>query len=134
MFSSGRTIQLGHRLVGRIIKTQNTFVKLASTTSHLGGFDFELDSGLKPNHDDLLSLSYSDPDLFWGTLAKSRLKWLHPYKEVQKCNIQEGQFSWFLNGKLNIAGEYACTLCKYKSGREWIEQAWEKRPSLLQLP
>lgn len=53
---------------------------------------------------DLYDFSIRRPTEFWGTLARSRLRWRSPFKTVMDCNMNEGRIKWFLNGKLNVSG------------------------------
>ncbi len=59
------------------------------------------------SHQDLYKFSLEKSDVFWGTLASSRLEWMKDYDVVQDCNLSDGKISWFLGGKLNVSGEYA---------------------------
>lgn len=56
-------------------------------------------------HDDLYKLSLDKPDLFWGTLARSRLDWFQDFGLVRDCNLGQGHIRWFLDGKLNACGK-----------------------------
>ncbi|WP_234418397.1 AMP-binding protein [Dongshaea marina] len=50
--------------------------------------------------------SINEPEKFWGTLARSHLEWIHPFKQVKNEVMEEGLFSWFLEGQLNVC--YNC--------------------------
>lgn len=56
------------------------------------------------SHEELYNLSITNPDKFWGPLARNRLRWIRPFAEVQKCDMKNGEFAWFLDGQLNISG------------------------------
>lgn len=71
------------------------------TTLSKPGFEFPAQV---PSHVDLQKFSVENPDLFWGSLAKSKLKWTKAFNTVQQCDMSKGQFSWFLNGQLNVSG------------------------------
>lgn len=49
--------------------------------------------------------SLTDPERFWGDLAKQRLRWVEPFDTVKKCDMEKGEISWFLGGKLNVSGK-----------------------------
>ncbi|XP_044070115.1 acetyl-coenzyme A synthetase 2-like, mitochondrial isoform X2 [Siniperca chuatsi] len=55
------------------------------------------------SHRDLYRLSVTDPDLFWGSAAADRLRWVKPFHRVQDCELGSGKISWFLGGKLNVS-------------------------------
>ena len=57
------------------------------------------------NHDALYAESINDPERFWGTLAKQRLRWMKDFHTVMDCDMNAGKISWFLGGKLNVSGE-----------------------------
>ncbi|XP_072360676.1 acetyl-coenzyme A synthetase 2-like, mitochondrial [Scyliorhinus torazame] len=52
---------------------------------------------------DLLDFALSDPDQFWGTLAKERLEWDQPFHRVQDCDFSRGSIAWFPGGQLNVS-------------------------------
>lgn len=56
------------------------------------------------SHEELYRFSIDQPDEFWGKLGTNRLRWLQPFETVQKCDMSEGNFQWYLRGRLNIAG------------------------------
>lgn len=56
------------------------------------------------SYGDLHKFSLSQPDSFWGTLAKSRLQWLKEFTEVSKCDLTNGNISWFGDGEINVSG------------------------------
>lgn len=57
------------------------------------------------SYQDLLRLSVTDPNRFWGSAAADRLRWVKPFHQVQDCDLRRGKISWFLGGKLNVSGE-----------------------------
>ena len=66
--------------------------------------EFDGRPGIK-SHQDMYNFSLEHPEIFWGTLARSRLEWIKDFDTVQDCNFVEGKISWFLNGKINVAGK-----------------------------
>ena len=56
------------------------------------------------NHDELYAESINNPERFWGTLAKERLRWMKDFHTVMDCDMNIGKISWFLGGKLNVSG------------------------------
>lgn len=57
------------------------------------------------NHDALYAESINNPERFWGTLAKQRLRWMKDFHTVMDCDMNTGKISWFLGGKLNVSGK-----------------------------
>lgn len=66
--------------------------------------EFENRSDIK-SYEDLYKFSLAEPDQFWGTLARSRLRWFKDFSIVQQCDLVKGNIAWFQGGKLNISGE-----------------------------
>jgi len=64
-------------------------------SSHLAG----------KTYTDLYELSVKDPETFWGSIAKERLKWTKPFHQVTDCDLSSGKINWFLGGQLNVSGE-----------------------------
>ena len=98
-------------------------LRYASTASGFQGFDSNFNTERQPSHDDLLKLSRVKPVLYCGTLAKATLRWMQEFNKVQECQMKDGNFSWFLNGRLNIAGKSAflvLTLQLHQSINEMI--------------
>ena len=58
-----------------------------------------------PNHATLYKESIKDPAHFWGELGHKRLRWMKRFTKVMDCNMAEGKFRWFVEGKLNAAGK-----------------------------
>ena len=86
--------------------------------------EFENEPGIN-THEDLYRFSLSNPNEFWGKLARSRLSWFEDFDIVQDCDISKGKIKWFLNGKLNSSGKpisndsittYLSTLRNMKQG------------------
>ena len=102
---SSQCIVLSQRLMRKGANKHYAHLRYASTVSGFQGFDSNFNTGRQPSHEDLHKLSRENPDLFWGTLAKARLRWMQEFNKVQECQMKDGKFSWFLNGKLNIAGK-----------------------------
>ena len=57
-------------------------------------------------HEDLYELSLNKPDIFWGTLARSRLDWFKEFGMVRDCDLGKGHIRWFLDGKINVSGKF----------------------------
>ena len=49
--------------------------------------------------------SLEHPDLFWGELARARLRWSREFDRVQDCDLTYGRLQWFIGGQLNVSGE-----------------------------
>lgn len=54
----------------------------------------------------LYQQSIERPDEFWGEQARTRLSWLHDFKQVSDSDFPNGEIAWFLGGRLN-----ACENC-----------------------
>lgn len=50
--------------------------------------------------------SLEDPDTFWGTAARSTLKWFKDFDRVSQGGFEQGDVAWFTGGQLN-----ACYNC-----------------------
>ncbi|SBS87031.1 acetyl-CoA synthetase, putative [Plasmodium malariae] len=68
--------------------------------------------------------SINNPEMFWGNIAKSSLRWSKVFTKVYIGNFKKGNVSWFINGKIN-----ACENCVDR----WVEKhpnktaiIWEK--------
>ncbi|XP_013387971.1 acetyl-coenzyme A synthetase 2-like, mitochondrial [Lingula anatina] len=85
--------------------------------------EFDGTSGIK-SYQDLHDLSLRDPDLFWGRLARSRVKWMTDFDQVQKCDMEKGDFKWFLGGKLNVTE--SCIDRHVESTPNKVALIWEK--------
>ncbi|KAL6920586.1 hypothetical protein ACHAP8_007395 [Fusarium lateritium] len=48
-------------------------------------------------------LSITEPDAFWGNLARDLLTWERDFHTVKSGSLIEGNPSWFLGGKLNAS-------------------------------
>ncbi len=46
------------------------------------------------------------PEVFWGAEARSTLQWIEDFDRVMDCDMKQGKFDWFKNGKLNAAGTF----------------------------
>ena len=59
------------------------------------------------------------PSEFWGLIGRSQLTWSEEFTTTMDCNMKEGKFEWFKEGKLNAAGMYRSTkMVKYPSPAE----------------
>ncbi|CAN0379697.1 unnamed protein product [Discosporangium mesarthrocarpum] len=50
--------------------------------------------------------SIKDPDEFWGSTARSMLKWFRDFDRVSQGGFEKGDVAWFTGGQLN-----ACYNC-----------------------
>lgn len=50
--------------------------------------------------------SLEDPDEFWGSSARSTLKWFRDFNRVSQGGFEHGDVAWFTGGQLN-----ACYNC-----------------------
>lgn len=50
--------------------------------------------------------SLEQPDEFWGTAARSTLKWIKEFDRVSQGGFEQGDVAWFTGGQLN--GCYNC--------------------------
>lgn len=91
---------------GLLSRTHKGLRQFASTVSNIASTDIPEFAGDKAitNYADLHKLSVENPDRFWGTLARSRLRWIKDFNTVQQCDLSNGSFKWFLDGQLNITG------------------------------
>ena len=71
---------------------------------------------ISKDHDRLYKLSVDDPDLFWGTLARDKLKWIDDFHTVQSSNMVLGKHEWFQGGKLNVSGNVCFTFTFWETG------------------
>ncbi|KAL5473527.1 hypothetical protein EMCRGX_G028018 [Ephydatia muelleri] len=58
-------------------------------------------STISANHDAVYRESIRDPAHFWGELGHKRLRWMKRFTKTMDCNMAEGKFRWFMDGKLN---------------------------------
>ena len=54
----------------------------------------------------LYERSISEPDAFWGDMARTRLAWDREFHTVSDTDFATGTIAWFLGGALNVA--YNC--------------------------
>jgi acetyl-CoA synthetase len=54
----------------------------------------------------LYKRSISEPEAFWGEMARERLAWDREFHTVSDTDFTSGTIAWFLGGKLNVA--YNC--------------------------
>lgn len=90
--------------VRNCVKSRKCLVSVVTrnqSTSALDGL-----AHISKDHDQLYKLSLDDPDLFWGTLARDKLKWMDYFHTVQSSNMVLGKHEWFQGGKLNVSGNF----------------------------
>ncbi|MEM7100847.1 MAG: acetate--CoA ligase [Pseudomonadota bacterium] len=65
---------------------------------------FMLERGLinADQYEAMYARSINDPDAFWSEQAEKFLQWDHHWETVSQANLEAGDVSWFLGGKLNI--------------------------------
>ena len=58
------------------------------------------------SYEDIYRFSIENNDLFWSTLAKTRLDWYELFNQVKSGVFTEKNFTpkWFIGGKLNVSG------------------------------
>ena len=61
-------------------------------------------AAVSPDHEAIYRESLRNPDIFWGELAKERLRWIRPFDEVSDCNMVGPKIKWFRGGKINVSG------------------------------
>ena len=52
---------------------------------------------------ELYDRSISDPDGFWGDMAREHLTWTEPFTKVRSGGFKDLDFRWFEDGKLNVS-------------------------------
>lgn len=62
-------------------------------------------SSVTPNHAALYQESLKNPEGFWGDLARRRLKWFKEFDQVMDCDMNKGEFKWFIGGVINVSGK-----------------------------
>lgn len=62
-------------------------------------------SSVSNNHAAIYEESLSHPEHFWGDLARRKLRWMKKFDYVNRCDMNNGQFSWFDGGVLNVTGK-----------------------------
>lgn len=50
------------------------------------------------------------PDLFWGELARARLRWSREFDRLQDFELTQGRLQWFIGGQLIV------------SGKQWLDE------------
>ena len=61
-------------------------------------------SSVSPDHAALYEESLKHPENFWGHLARTRLRWFKPFDQVMDCDMDKGDFKWFIGGEINVSG------------------------------
>ena len=62
-------------------------------------------SSVTESHAALYEESLKHPEQFWGDLARRRLRWTKEFDQVMDCDMNSGQFKWFIGGVINVSGE-----------------------------
>lgn len=79
------------------------------------------------NYETLHKFSIEQPDLFWGTLARSRLDWFSDFKQVTTGSFTQSndfRLKWFIDGKLNVTVN--CVDRHYLNDPNRVALIWEK--------
>ena len=63
-------------------------------------------SSISQNHAAVYQESINNPEQFWGDLGRRRLDWFKEFDQVMDCNMERGEFNWFIGGKINVSGKY----------------------------
>jgi acetyl-CoA synthetase len=71
----------------------------------------------------LYEQSISDPDGFWGEIARERLDWEQDFHTVSDSDLESGTIAWFLGGKLNVA--YNCVDRHLATRGDKVAILWE---------
>ncbi|RMD41802.1 hypothetical protein DV735_g3299, partial [Chaetothyriales sp. CBS 134920] len=82
------------------VKTYNAppaFFTKGSGKTHLKDF---------AEYESLYKESITEPDKFWGRLARELLAWDRDFQTVRSGSLQNGDVAWFLEGRLNAS--YNC--------------------------
>ena len=60
------------------------------------------------SYEKLHRFSVENNDLFWSTIAKSRLQWIQEFSQVKSGDFNDENFKlkWFIDGKLNVSGKH----------------------------
>lgn len=69
-------------------------------------------ASVSAEHQALYEESLSNPEGFWGDLARRRLKWFKEFDQVMDCDMDKGEFKWFIGGEINVSGESVLRLAK----------------------
>ena len=58
------------------------------------------------DHESLYKYSIENRELFWATLARSRLEWFQDFDEITSGDFADpnAHIKWFINGKINVSG------------------------------
>ena len=98
--------QLGQNVPKRALSTSSSFQAKPVFSSDMPELETFKQMGYKfSNHSELYEFSIREPDIFWGTLAKSRLRWYQEFTQTSDCDMNEGQIAWFMDGKINASGK-----------------------------
>ncbi|KAL5463409.1 hypothetical protein EMCRGX_G032302 [Ephydatia muelleri] len=81
-------------------------------------------STVMENHASIYEDSLKNPEQFWGDLARRRLRWMKDFDQVMQCNMNTGQFSWFLGGRINVTDN--CLDRHVENNPDRLALIWEK--------
>lgn len=74
-------------------------------------------------YEEMYARSLSDPEGFWGDLAREQLLWFRPFDQVMGGELPHGDVAWFLNGKINVSVN--CIDRHMTSKRDKVAIIWE---------
>lgn len=57
------------------------------------------------SYEKLHKFSIENSELFWSTVAKSRIDWIKDFDKVTSGSFSDKEFNlkWFINGKINVS-------------------------------
>ena len=54
-------------------------------------------------YEKLYKESLKNTEEFWSKQAKEYLEWISPWRQTSESNLNKGEVSWFINGKINAS-------------------------------
>ena len=109
----------------KIVKQHlNVTFKRAFLTAHFKELDKlkELSKQNLDTYEKIHKFSIEKPELFWSTLARSRIDWFNDFNKVTNGSFINSK--WFIDGKLNVS--YNCVDRHYLKDPNRIALIWEK--------
>merc|ERR1719431_1181484 len=98
-------VRLQPKLVTRSCSSTKLMTRSCSSKSQITSTAMPEIENMCPgvsSHQELHRFSVEQPDLFWSTLARSRLSWNKDFHTGMDCDFRQGKFDWFLGGELNV--------------------------------
>ena len=108
----GRCLRLLQPSTGNnLSKSRHALSACRRASSSSGSVEYPIQlSSVSPNHAALYEESLSNPQGFWGDLARRRLRWFKEFDQVMNCDMEQGKISWFNGGKINVSGIKWCDM------------------------